>query len=195
MSADERTTCESYELRLSAWLDENIDRIEQHELVDHLVRCSECREFYAQSRALAGLVTMADGGAELEAPPAELWERIQERVAQPPASSSAWVWRAAAALLLGAALAFLPWPATQPDDRSGRMDIVLEADRGDMTESRFLQLAAEVLRADRRYHFAMQQVMDRVIDEEWGPEGVSSEGISEDRANDPDDDDGSPFRV
>ncbi len=64
-----------------------------------------------------------------------------------------------------------------------------------MTESRFLELATEILRADRRYHFAMQEVMDKVIDDEWEPEGVTSEGLSEESAKDEGEEESSPFRV
>ncbi len=197
MSTEDRLSCETYEILISTWIDEEIERDQQRELLDHLVRCPACREFYIESRALDGLVALAGEGARAQEPPPGLWDRIQTRAAEPTATAenrSGWVWRAAAALLLGAALAFVPWPAARPADRPARqMEIVLEADKGSMSDQRFLQLAAEILRADRRYHYAMQKVMEKVVDDEWEPEGASSEGFTEDRTKDQDGD--SPFRV
>ena len=43
------------------------------------------------------------------------------------------------------------------------MDIWLGEDAGSMTEDRFIELTKEVLRADRRYHVALYQVMDQVV--------------------------------
>lgn len=196
---NEPQSCESYETLISSWLDEGLDHTGQRELLDHIIRCPECRGFYADARALEGLVAIAGRGAVAEAPPPELWERIRgrtERARESTEGRPSWAWRAAAALVIGAALAFAPWPTSSPASRSNRgVDIVLEEDRGSMTESRFLELATEILRADRRYHFAMQEVMDKVIDDEWEPEGVTSEGVSEDSEDDEDRDDASPFRV
>lgn len=192
-------SCENYETLVSTWMDEGLEHVDQRRLFDHFVRCPECRRFYAEARALEGLVAMTGRGATAEEPPPELWDGIRSRTARPESKAQnwpGWGWRAAAALLLGAALAFAPWPTTRPVDRSDRrMNVVLEEDRGDMTERRFLELATEILRADRRYHFAMQEVMDRVIDDEWEPEGVTSEGLSEERARDEDAEEASPFRV
>ena len=199
MSTEVRPNCETYEILISTCIDEGVERDEQRELLDHLVRCPACREFYTESRALEGLVVLAGEGTASEPPPAELWGRIERRASKSPARAESWPswgWRAAAVLLLGAALAFVPWPAARSAGGTARqMEIVLEADKGDMTDGRFLQLAAEVLRADRRYHFAMQEVMDKVVDEEWEPEGASSEGLTEDRTRDQDEEEGSPFRV
>ncbi len=194
-----RPSCESYEILISTWMDEGLEHDGQRQLFDHVVRCPECRSFYADARALEGLVPLVGDVATDEEPSPELWERIQSEAIAAESESegwSGWAWRAAAALLLGAALAFAPWPTTTPAASSSRqMNVVLEEDRGDMTESRFLELTTEILRADRRYHFAMQEVIDRVIDEEWEPEGVTSEGLSEDNASDEDEEAGAPFRV
>jgi hypothetical protein len=199
MSTEGRSNCETYEILISTFLDEAIDRDEQRELLDHLVRCPACRELYAEGRALEGLVALASEGSVAQHPSPGLWDRIESRASEPPAKSEGslkWAWRAAAIVLLGVALAFAPWPDSRSDEISGRqMEIVLEQDRGDMTDGRFLQLAAEILRADRRYHFAMREVMDKVVDDEWGRDGSSSEGLTEDRTSDQDEEEGSPFRV
>ncbi len=197
--SEKQPSCESHEILISTWMDEGLERSEQRELLDHLARCADCRRFYADARALEGLAAVAGAGAGGDEPPPELWDRIRDRTEPPEASGGSWpgwAWKAAAVLLLGAALALAPWPSTGPANRSARqVEVVLEQDRGDMTESRFLELATEILRADRRYHFAMQEVMDKVIDDEWKREGATSEGLSEDSAKHDDEDRGSPFRV
>ena len=198
---DAQPNCESCEILISTWMDEGLEHGGQRELLDHLVRCPECRSFYAESRALEGLVALAGAGAVVEEPAPEIWERIESRTRpEEPAASGwpSWAWRAAAALALGAALAFAPWPTSSSAVRSdGGVEVVLEEDRGLMSESRFLELATELLRADRRYHFAMQEVMDKVIEEEWAPEGGTSEGLSEESTDDEESEDesSSPFRV
>lgn len=107
-----------------------------------------------------------------------------------------WAWRAAAALLLGVALAFLPWPQSPTPARSAsQVELVLEGSRGAMSEVRFLELATELLRADRRYHFAMQEVMEKVIDDEWDLEGATSESLSEESKDDEGEGESSGFRV
>lgn len=196
----EPESCERHEVLISTWMDEGLERDDQRELFDHIARCPGCRRFYADARALEGLVALAGAAAGSESPPPPgLWDRIRNRAEEEPADAGAWpswAWRAAAALLLGAALAFAPWPSTRPQGGSARqLEVVLEEDRGDMTESRFLELATELLRADRRYHFAMQEVMEKVIDDEWKPEGVTSEGLSEEPGNDEEKGEGPPFRV
>ena len=198
---DAQTNCESCEILISTWMDEGLEHGGQRELLDHLVCCPRCRTFYAEARTLEGLVALTGAGTAAEEPAPEIWDHIESRTRAADASvagPSSWAWRAAAALALGAALAFAPWPTSSAPARSDqRVEVVLEEDRGLMTESRFLELATELLRADRRYHFAMQEVMDKVIDDEWEPEGGTSEGITEESSKDEESDDesSSPFRV
>ena len=196
MNRHEEQSCDSSEILISTSIDEGLERIAQRELLDHLVRCSECRGFYAESRALEGLVAIAGEGS-LEAPPVELWRQIEDRTLGVPSRGlPGWAKRAAAAMLLGLALAFVPWPVSSPPDGSVRqVNLVLEENRGDMTEGRFVDLATEILRSDRRYHFAMREVLDRVIDDEWELEGGTSEGLAEEGASDEDEGESSPFRV
>ena len=52
------------------------------------------------------------------------------------------------------------------------MLVTLEEDRGSMTDERFVSLAAEVLRADRRYHRKMLQVMQVAAAAGPAPEGT-----------------------
>ncbi len=39
-----------------------------------------------------------------------------------------------------------------------------------------MELTTELLQADRKYHFAMQDVMEAVIEGSWEAEGATSEG-------------------
>jgi len=192
--------CETYEVLISTWMDEGLERDGQRELFDHFVRCSECRDFYRDARALEGLAAVvSDEAAIAEDPSPDVWSRIESRTApgeKTAAGLPSWALRAAAVLVLGLALALVPWPESPAPARDAdRVELILEENRGSMTESRFLELATELLRSDRRYHFAMQEVMEKVIDDEWDLEGATSEGLTEDSKNDEGEGESSPFRV
>lgn len=164
-------------------------------MLDHLTRCGSCRRFYLEARALGSLVAVTNPAVRAEPSPDgridEVWLRIEDRI-RPRGGSAAglprWAMAAAAALVIGAVLALLPWswfPQTSP---SREMEVLLEGDAGEMTERRFLELATEVLRADRRYHFAMRDVMDKVITDEWESEGSMSEGGGAEESDDEEND-------
>lgn len=192
--------CETHEILISTWMDEGLERGAQRELFDHLTRCSACRAFYRDARALEGLAAVAsDKPALAEDPSPEVWSRIESRTGpaeKTVAGLPSWGLRAAAVLVIGVALALVPWPQSPaPARASNQVELILEGDRGLMTEMRFLELATELLRADRRYHFAMQEVMEKVIDDEWDLEGATSEGLTDDSKNDEGEGESSPFRV
>ena len=79
--------CETYEVLISTWMDEEIERGAQRELFDHFVRCEACRAFYRDARALEGLVAAASPASELaQRPSPEVWKRIEIQAApEPPA--------------------------------------------------------------------------------------------------------------
>jgi hypothetical protein len=195
--------CETYEVLISTWMDEGLERDGQRHLFDHFVRCRDCRDFYRDARALEGLVgAVAPETALTEEPSPRVWEEIASSTAPVPAPEPrvlglpAWAARAAAVLVMGIALALVPWPESpRPERAANQLELVLEENRGSMTEGRFVELAAELLRADRRYHFAMQEVMEKVIDDEWSAESHTSEGLTDDSKNDEGESDDSPFRV
>lgn len=182
-----RENCEPFEILVSTWLDEGLDRAGQTELLDHLTRCAGCRTFYRETRSLEGFVAMAEPREEPEPAPEAVWERIehQARVESPATAggSSRWLrWglAAAAALLIGIALPLIPWPTGGASAANTPIEIRLEENREAMTETRFVELTTELLQADRKYHFAMQDVMEAVIEGSWETEGASSEGDVED---------------
>jgi len=89
-----------------------------------------------------------------------------------------WVWALAACLLV--ALGFGLGDRTAPDalplemGADGTLVVELGADAGRMTEERFVSLAVELLRADRRYRDKMSEVLQEVAAND-GREGFDSE--------------------
>ncbi|MDX1502403.1 MAG: hypothetical protein R3325_08555 [Thermoanaerobaculia bacterium] len=162
------TDCERCEITLSGWLDGEERDGERLEALDHLTRCEACRRFYREGRALSGLVAAAEGAASDLG--AERWERIVAAAAEtPPAAGRgvpAWALRAAAALLLAAGLVYALWSpsrAAHTEAPAADVELVLEEDAHAMTETRFVELTTEVLRADRRFHRALYEVMEQVV--------------------------------
>jgi hypothetical protein len=165
--------CERYEILVSSWLDAQLERADQIEMLDHLVRCARCREFYLSGRALSGLLAAAGSEALAEQPSPHVWERI-ERSSEERASErrGGWAWArarqfqmgaltAAAAVLvvLGVLVTRPERPASVAPEPAG---IRLGEDAGRMSDARFVELTAEVLRADRRYREAFYEVMRQV---------------------------------
>ncbi len=180
--------CEHYEILVSAWLDDQLERAEQVGLLDHLVRCPACRRFYVQARGLDGLLAAIRTPASEARPSPRMWERIAIAAAAPDTkpwwqSPPAWALRAAAVIVLavGLGLVFIGFPVPQPTADP----VVIGGNAGDMTEARFFELAEEVMSADHRYQLAMYRVMEQVIrdtsadeasSDGWAPRG---EGESE----------------
>jgi len=176
-------SCESHELLISAWLDDELEAPDRLEMTDHLVRCPACREFYREARALDGAVAALAPGSEPA--PAHVWERIQRQTESrsprrfaPPA----WALRLAAvlAIAVGAGL----WIASGSGSRGGLVvgssapdEILVElgGDAGRMSEKRFVELTTEVLRADPRFHLAMYEVMQQVVEDTRRGEGSPGE--------------------
>lgn len=191
-------TCETFEVSLSAMIDGELETPEQLPTIDHLLQCASCREFYGQARALDGMVAASAAPSTEPAPPA-VWARIAGEAGltkHNPTQSAGGVRRVApsrlkrryvphvlqlaAALIVAMGLWFL-WPVVfdSPEARSvdgvGVVDVVLEEDQGSMSDERFLELAMEVLRADRDYHRKMLEIM-RVVDTMAArPEGSGDE--------------------
>ena len=166
------STCEAVQASLSALLDGELDALEFAPVVDHLVDCADCRRFHEQARSLDGLVATAAGiGRDTPPAPEAVWDRIVAEPA-PQARRSwsrswpAWASAAAASLVLGLGLAFVAFdgqaarsPGLPDSGGSETEETVLIAGRGAMTEARFVELARELLQADRRYHRAMYEVI------------------------------------
>jgi len=180
-------TCELLEVEVSSLVDAEVDPQAVPALVDHLLVCPSCREFYRQARSLD--LELAETRGELpiaEALP-EGWNRIERelggdwrqaanrRWAPRVPGVAVWALRMAAVLALlvgGWSLARL-WPAAGPA-ADGTLEVQLASDRGAMSDQRFLEITMELLRADPRYHQKMQEIMTAVSG--WG---VAAEGSGE----------------
>jgi hypothetical protein len=195
-------TCEDIEILASAFVDDELGRDETVGLLDHLAVCDSCRLFYRQSRALGEALSGSPAPAVLTE---SAWRRIEAR-AQRRSALPAWGLRAAA----GIVVALLLWQVSQlrlppleeskPTDvafhdrapaeepGAGPIEVNLEDSKGTMSDGRFIELTSEVLRADRRYHVAMLQVLTevneatgiaRVSEESTSREGESGESVGE----------------
>ncbi len=177
--------CESYESLVSVWLDDELDRPGQVECLDHLMRCASCRGFYLDARALDGLVGAIRTPTEATEPSPGVWKRIERATRKDRARPArrripAWALQTAAVIVLGVGLSFMVW--------SGRMleaplpeqaEVVLGENGGQMTDTRFVELTKEVLRADWHYHSAMLAVMGQVIRDTAVTREASDEGLIE----------------
>lgn len=183
--------CDVFETSISALIDGELEAGEQLPVIDHLLECRSCREFYRQARSLGDMVVSSRSQAADPAPE-ELWRRIAAesgigRRMQPAFAArfrriSARAIGIAAAVLLGVGLFRLlpstgapPPPAAEEETADSDVDVVLEEDRGAMSDDRFLELTMEILKADRRYHKKMLDVMSVVTAMTEEPEGSPDE--------------------
>jgi predicted anti-sigma-YlaC factor YlaD len=158
--------CERHEILVSTWLDGQLEREGQIECLDHLVRCAACRSFYADARALDGLVELVRPTAALERPSPELWARIATAASTTGAGSvrrarvPAWALRTAAGVVVVLGLGLALWNGGFAPPPRG-VDVVLGGSN-QMTDARFVELTKEVLESDSRYRLAMYRVLDQV---------------------------------
>ncbi len=184
------TECQIHELQISALLDGEADLHEQVAVIDHLLACTSCRAFYTQARELQDIVdelpsdlltAEASGGEAATGRPAGAegglprTDQRRSRVLQIPR------WGLAAAALILLSLGF--WSGTtlrgseEPElfvlpTPGEPIDVRLASNEGEMNEAEFMNLALDLLHADRRYHRKMYQILQLL--EADGP--VSSEG-------------------
>jgi predicted anti-sigma-YlaC factor YlaD len=175
--------CERHEVTLSALIDGELEPVLLLPALDHLVECESCRAFFRDSRRLGDRVLETGLPRHMEEAPEPVWRQIQAdraaRTARPSVRTlwTGWVGRAAAVLLVGVAVWIL---ATAPRQQGGPVPgglaemVVLEKDRGRMSNERFIELTTELLQADRSYHIKMLEVI-RLVSESF-PE---QEGPSE----------------
>ncbi len=187
--------CEVFEASLSALIDGELEVPDQLPAVDHLLDCASCRAFYAQARALDDML-VESRSRDADPAPERLWEAIAAESGVAGGSAKAgrgrrwprWAMQLAATLLLGAGL-WWAWPALEApltevpvvddigrvEDDGGPVAVVLEEDRGSMSDERFVELATELLKADRRYHRQMLEVMSVVTEATRRTEGSVDE--------------------
>jgi hypothetical protein len=163
--------CEQYEVELSAMLDGEGDPATAVGLLDHVCRCPSCRDFYQELRSFQSLV---DGISPVTVErPADEAARA-EAVREPRRRLLGWIgavprWAyggAAAAVVVAVGLWAVGTGVVrhQPGlDLSGpSVTFELGEDKLSVDDQRFLELASEILGADRRYQEQMYVILDQV---------------------------------
>jgi len=162
--------CEEYEVELSAMLDGESDPATAVGLMDHVCRCASCRDFYQELRSFQSLVDdMSPALAERPdfARTTDTGIRGPSRrwfgwLSAPPR----WAWAPAVIVIVAVGL----WAAgsgvftEQPgvDFGDGIVTIELEGDELSVDDERFVELASEILSADKRYQYQMYMILDQV---------------------------------
>jgi putative zinc finger protein len=169
--------CEHYETLISAWHDSELDRSGQVEMLDHLMRCPGCRNFYLDARGLAGLVAAVGNPNAGEVPSPGVWRRIERSsrsrgpgrllVAGPKRRFWAPAWGVAAAAAVLLILFNSPWgkgpiPLRSPTSRT---EIRLGGNPGGMNDEQFVELTKRVLGADKKYRTAFYEIMRQVVED------------------------------
>ena len=152
--------CKQYEIELSALLDGESDPATAVALMDHISRCVSCRDFYRELRSFQSLV---DGMAPVE-------DRVPERVPESESARRRWswvfpvpryAWGVAAALLIAIGSYAAGTKQLIGGDNDDRVTFEHAEGESGVDEERFVELASEVLRSDRRY----QQQLYRILGE------------------------------
>jgi hypothetical protein len=187
------TASERLEVELSTLLDGELDHESLLETIDRLLEEPDGQAFYRRARALGGLVDALEGTPRQEAP-AQVWSRIATAVGARAAGTSTWRQRtgatqrlspglrlagfAAAATLLVAALV-AGWILEQDQRDGGRggeeQIAAITVGGGSMTDSRFVELATELIEADGRYRREMVEII-QAVEAELPVEMGSAEG-------------------
>lgn len=178
--------CEHYETLLSTWHDGELDHGGQIEMLDHLVGCSGCREFYLDVRDLAGVVAMVRTPAAAETPSPEVWRHIErstlsESSSRPSFAGSwkrwfptpAWGVAAAAAVFLVVFSSTVGRRMSPLQPRTSLTEIRLGANPDGMDDARFVELTKTVLGADKKYRTAFYEIMKQVVEDTQGNEPPS----------------------
>ncbi len=173
------SSCHVMEIAVSAWIDGELSPLESTPALDHLVDCPACRGFYRRARVLSKVVDSPRSELDEEPPDAEIWHRISTSSfdsGQSHRRSSMWWSRLAAVLLVTLGFLLLQPSSSEQRAASGEiLELTLEGDRGRMSEERFVALTAELLKADRRFHRKMLEVMLTVDEVVHDGEGTMDE--------------------
>ncbi len=178
--------CEHYEVLISAWQDAELDRSGQVEMLDHVMRCSGCRDFYLGVRGLSGLVAAVRSPVAGEAPSPEVWMRIERATRSPKPGrfhaagpwrrwfpAPAWGAAVAVAALLVIFSSTLGKSRIPLDPRTSLTAVRLGENPDGMNDEQFVELTKRVLGADRKYRTAFYQIMKQVVEDTQGAEPSS----------------------
>ncbi len=177
-----RTPCSHEQADISALLDGELERERVHDVLGRVLHCPSCQAYYENARQVDALFRLDQSS---EAPPVDVWQRIEAEAATPaeivrPAFWSNAVRRpallAAVALLVLATSMLVRVGLGRDDSLSSQVlqadEIVLAGDSG-MDDERFLELAAELLQADDRYHKEMFSLMNQLESDRYAERTTS----------------------
>jgi hypothetical protein len=191
------------EADLSSLIDGELEADRLLEVIDHLLDEASAQRFYRRARALSGLVEATDSTVRSE-PPVAVWRRISHAIdgneaAESPDADSGpghgdpwragsrpslgghlprWASFVVAATLLVAALVAgwqLRREVTSPAEQGAGAIASITVGEGEMTDSRFVELATELLGAERRYRREIVDIIQSV-EAELPTEMGSAEG-------------------
>jgi hypothetical protein len=161
--------CENYQTELSALLDGESDAATAVTALDHVAGCRTCRDFWTRLRAVQAAVDALPAGVTL--PAGAVRERTDGSGSRRRLGfgAVAWVWPAAALLLLAIGLSTLPRDDSREarlagSTRGNELSIRLGADPAGMDRERFFALATELLEANGIYRAEMDRVLAAVDD-------------------------------
>jgi predicted anti-sigma-YlaC factor YlaD len=160
--------CEHREVEVSAFLDGELGRASSLGVVDHLLECPSCREFFHQARSLETPVTgvLGDGGeSEMLA---ALWPEVEGAGARSAASGRRrllrWSLAAAAVVVVGIGLALgFGRTALLGHNEGDIVRVRLTSNPGQLNEERFVTMTTQLLQADPRYRREMLAIL-RAVD-------------------------------
>lgn len=181
-------TDEECEANLSALVDGQLEETLLLPTIDHLLRSKRCQRFFRDARSLQEFLSEKRDGHLLQEKPAKTWERIEHASGLRKSrttrlfSRNSPLWAAAAAFILVIGL----WTGgykklVQPLAPGSTITIRLAEDQGSMDEKRFVELTAELLRADRRYQRKMLEIMETVNSGDFIREGSAGDLTEEAR--------------
>ncbi len=179
-------SCEHYEMEISALIDGELPAAEALTVTDHLLHCPDCQEFYCLVRGVDHALEEAKLIARTGDLPVGLWTRIdaasgaqsrsnasQDKVVamRKPHQVAPWLLKMAAAVLIMVGVWSLGQLWVNPGLGGGALQVHLESDRGAMNDERFIDITTELLRADRRYHQKMLEIMTAINSHSYVSEG------------------------
>jgi len=155
------SACEQYEIEISALLDGESSPAKVIELLDHLVQCPACQEFYQDLRSFQTTVDELPDLAVIPTRPT-LRQRLRSRAGVVPQ----WAWGLAAVFLFMVGVVGVTTISItdEPDLANSTIPatITLEEHRGQMNDGRFLEIVTELLQAGRQYHNEMAEILKQI---------------------------------
>ncbi len=151
--------CEHYQSELSALLDGEASLSGAIELLDHLVACSTCRDFFEELRSFQEHVDRLAEPLAVASRPAT-GRRFSSSVVTVPQ----WAWGLAAAVTLMVTVFSINMVRNSQGDPtflSTPTSVSVAENSLPMSEERFVEIVTELLQDGRRYHNDTIRILDR----------------------------------